>query len=544
MRPNPLPHVLLVAALATTSSAFDFGGNDVVQTAGTVAPGVNTDNLIPTSGGNGFGNYGIPTQFTNPSTGESTGTGGQGWPSGESTDNGNQGWHQQAGTGASWPSNPGGQGQMGWPSNPSGDNGQMGWPSNPGGDQGGGTLGVDCSGSNGGGWTPPGGGDQDWGTLGVDCSGSSAGGWPQPGEGQGTPPSGDQGWGILGVDCSGSTEGGWTPPSGEGGSGTLGVDCSGSNAGGSTPETSSSLPGSNAEGGSEEAPDTSMAGPAGTASTSSSASSGLESQGPTETSSAIETSSGSGDLGFSEATQTESSSTPTESSIGADADQKSMLRSSTTETTSGDIGHQQYQGQEQQQQQQQQQQGDKTAGGDVIQSMSVWGAPVVASTGTNLSSAEPTFGKITSKSGECVVAKPTEYISEKYLDWVWQNRIGPNAKPKQDVNWNVMANKNFLMDKFVHNKGSINYCVRWDSSTNLEKSVASKFQGILERHYNKWNKWLEGYNCWPFTELKVNMVGWAAKDKSQFQWADNSLGPFYEGSVGSDGAPQCPDECY
>ncbi|KAG2996760.1 hypothetical protein PC121_g20672, partial [Phytophthora cactorum] len=518
MRPNPLPHVLLVAALATTSSAFDFGGNDVVQTAGTVAPGVNTDNLIPTSGGNGFGNYGIPTQFTNPSTGESTGTGGQGWPSGESTDNGNQGWHQQAGTGASWPSNPGGQGQMGWPSNPSGDNGQMGWPSNPGGDQGGGTLGVDCSGSNGGGWTPPGGGDQDWGTLGVDCSGSSAGGWPQPGEGQGTPPSGDQGWGILGVDCSGSTEGGWTPPSGEGGSGTLGVDCSGTNAGGSTPETSSSLPGSNAEGGSEEAPDTSMAGPAGTASTSSSASSGLESQGPTETSSAIETSSGSGDLGFSEATQTESSSTPTESSIGADADQKSMLRSSTTETTSGDIGHQQYQGQEQQQQQQQQQ-GDKTAGGDVIQSMSVWGAPVVASTGTNLSSAEPTFGKITSKSGECVVAKPTEYISEKYLDWVWQNRIGPNAKPKQDVNWNVMANKNFLMDKFVHNKGSINYCVRWDSSTNLEKSVASKFQGILERHYNKWNKWLEGYNCWPFTELKVNMVGWAAKDKSQFQWA-------------------------
>ncbi|KAG3137254.1 hypothetical protein PI126_g17471 [Phytophthora idaei] len=616
MRPNPLPHVLLVAALATTSSAFDFGGNDVVQTAGTVAPGVTTDNLIPTSGGNGFGNFGIPTQFTNPSTGESTGTGGQGWPSGESTDNGNQGWHQQAGTGASWPSNPGGQGQMGWPSNPSGDNGQMGWPSSPGGqgqmgwpsnpsgdngqmgwpsipggqgqmgwpsnpsgdngqmgwpsspggqgqmgwpsnpsgdngqmgwpsnpgvDQGGGTLGVDCSGSNGGGWTPPGGGDQDWGTLGVDCSGSSAGGWPQPGEGQGTPPSGDQGWGTLGVDCSGSTEGGWTPPSGEGGSGTLGVDCSGSNAGGSTPETSSSLPGSNAEGGSEEAPDTSMAGPVGTASTSSSASSGLEPQGPTETSSAIETSSGSGDLGFSEATQTESSSTPTESSVGADADQKFMLRSSTTETTSGDIGQQQYQGQEQQQQQQQ---GDKTAGGDVIQSMSVWGAPVVASTGTNLSSAEPTFGKITSKSGECVVAKPTEYISEKYLDWVWQNRIGPNAKPKQDVNWNVMANKNFLMDKFVHNKGSINYCVRWDSSTNLEKSVASKFQGILERHYNKWNKWLEGYNCWPFTELKVNMVGWAAKDKSQFQWADNSLGPFYEGSVGSDGAPQCPDECY
>ncbi|KAG3142261.1 hypothetical protein PI124_g17387 [Phytophthora idaei] len=186
----------------------------------------------------------------------------------------------------------------------------------------------------------------------------------------------------------------------------------------------------------------------------------------------------------------------------------------------------------------------KTSTGDVVESISVWGAPVVASTGTNIASVKPTFGKITSKSGECVVGSPTEYTSETYLDWVWEHRIGPNADTSDKANWNVMANKNFLMDKFVHNKGSINYCVRWDSSTTLSKNVASKFQGILERHYNKWNKWLEGYNCWPFTELKVNMVGWAAKDKSQFQWADNSLGPFYEGSVGSDGAPQCPDECY
>ncbi|KAI9986053.1 hypothetical protein PInf_024900 [Phytophthora infestans] len=176
--------------------------------------------------------------------------------------------------------------------------------------------------------------------------------------------------------------------------------------------------------------------------------------------------------------------------------------------------------------------------------MSVWGAPVVASTGTNITSVRPTFGKVTSKSGECIVGSPTEYISETYLDWVWEHRIGPNAEVSDKANWNVMANKNFLMDKFVHNNGSINYCVRWDSSTTLSKDVASKFQGILERHYNAWNTWLEGYNCWPFTELKVNMVGWASKDKAQFEWTDNSLGPFYDGSVDSDGVPQCPDECY
>ncbi|KAK1933948.1 hypothetical protein P3T76_011708 [Phytophthora citrophthora] len=458
MKSSPTLRIFLAAASAATSSAFDFdGGNDVAQTAGTVAP-VTTDTLTPPSGSNGFG---TPSQFTNPSTGESTETG-QGWPSGDSFGVGGLGWAGHAG---------------GWVP---GDQGQMGWPSNTGEDQGWGTLGVDCSGSNQGGW-----GEQEW-----------------------SDPGGDQGWGTLGVDCSGSNTGG--EPEQEP----------------STPRTDSSA----------------------AVSASSTASSGVEPQGPTAEASL--TSSFSGDQGTSskettqdqgatEAPETETpSSTPTTtgSTVGADAQPTPNLRSSTTTETSAN--QEQFQGQEQLQQ------GEKTSGGDVVQSMSVWGAPIVASTGTNITSTKPTFGKITSKSGECVVAEPTEYISEEYLDWVWQNRIGPNADTSDKANWNVMANKNFLMDKFVHNKGSINYCVRWDSKTKLPKNVASLFQGILERHYNKWNKWLEGYNCWPFTELKVNMVGWAAKDKTQFQWTDNSLGPFYEGSVDSDGVPQCPDECY
>ncbi|ETO67785.1 hypothetical protein F444_15326 [Phytophthora nicotianae P1976] len=203
--------------------------------------------------------------------------------------------------------------------------------------------------------------------------------------------------------------------------------------------------------------------------------------------------------------------TPTDSSVGTEAP------SSTVDE------HQQNE------QQQQQQQGSKTAGGDVIRFVAEAGQPVVAFTGTNISSAEPTFGQIVSKSGECVVAKPVEYISEEYLDWVWQNRIGPSAKLKKDVNWNVMTNKNFFLDKFVHNNGSINYCVRWDTSTNLKKDIASKFKDVLERHYNKWNKWLEGYNCWPFRKLEVNMVGFAARQASQFDWTDESLGNFMRG---------------
>ncbi|GMF36994.1 unnamed protein product [Phytophthora lilii] len=123
---------------------------------------------------------------------------------------------------------------------------------------------------------------------------------------------------------------------------------------------------------------------------------------------------------------------------------------------------------------QQQQQGT-TASGDIIASMSVWGAPIVAETGTNHTSAEPTFGKVTSKTGGCVVGSPTEYISTEYLDWVWEHRIGPNVDTSDKANWNVMANKNWLMDHFVHNNGSINYCVRWDTDNKLDKGTASMF---------------------------------------------------------------------
>ncbi|GMF25021.1 unnamed protein product [Phytophthora lilii] len=169
MRPSPLPRALLAAALLAATSALDFGfENDVTQTAGTVAPGPATESETPPSGVNGFGKFGAPAV---PSS-SSDGAGGQGWP--HQAGAGGQGWPQQAGTGG-----------QGWPHQAG--TGRQGWPSQPG------TW-----------WTPPSGG---W--------------WSQKDNG-----GGRQEWGTLGVDCSDSNDGGWTPPTGGQGSGTLGVDCS------------------------------------------------------------------------------------------------------------------------------------------------------------------------------------------------------------------------------------------------------------------------------------------------------------------------------
>ncbi|KAG1706358.1 hypothetical protein DVH05_001505 [Phytophthora capsici] len=173
------------------------------------------------------------------------------------------------------------------------------------------------------------------------------------------------------------------------------------------------------------------------------------------------------------------------------------------------------------------------------------GSDSTSQTSTNSTSSgdHATFGTVTSKSGECVIGNPDKYVSTADVDWIWKNRIGPDA-PTRDANWNVMDNKNWIMDHIVANKGSLNYCVRWDSTEKLSKSVASKFKAMLERQYAAWNHWLIGYDCWPYNEIKVNMVGFAVKDASLLDWTDDSLGTITVGDLDSDGVPQCAQSCY
>ncbi|OWZ12121.1 Neutral zinc metallopeptidase [Phytophthora megakarya] len=155
-----------------------------------------------------------------------------------------------------------------------------------------------------------------------------------------------------------------------------------------------------------------------------------------------------------------------------------------------------------------------------------------------------TFGDITSGSNKCIVGKPNEYVSSDVVDWIWENRIGPNADLKVSSNKNVMLNKNWIFDHLVKNQGSLNYCVRWDGTTKLTKSVAAKFEAMLTRQYKEWNKWLIGYDCWPYNEIKIKVVGFAVRDAKLLDWSDDSLGKIYEGELDPDGVPMCTQSCY
>ncbi|KAK1943857.1 hypothetical protein P3T76_005253 [Phytophthora citrophthora] len=108
----------------------------------------------------------------------------------------------------------------------------------------------------------------------------------------------------------------------------------------------------------------------------------------------------------------------------------------------------------------------------------------------------------------------------------------------------VESYNNWILDHLVQNKGHIIYCIRWDSDKKLTKDIATKLQPMLMRQHAAWNHWLVGYNCWPYDEVKVNVVGIAVKDKYLLGWNDDSLGKVNVGDLDKDCSPQCPEVCY
>ncbi|KAG3196942.1 hypothetical protein PC128_g7241 [Phytophthora cactorum] len=156
------------------------------------------------------------------------------------------------------------------------------------------------------------------------------------------------------------------------------------------------------------------------------------------------------------------------------------------------------------------------------------------STSGNSTGEHATFGDVTSGSSKCVVGDPNAYITKADADWVWTQRMSKY----------VPQFKNYIFDQLVNNKGKLSYCVRWDSTNKLSKTVASKFEAMLNRQFKAWNEWLIGYDCWPFETIEVKIVGWATRDASLFDWKDDSLGTIYTTEKDADGVPQCPEACY
>ncbi|WP_327316528.1 hypothetical protein [Streptomyces sp. NBC_01235] len=106
--------------------------------------------------------------------------------------------------------------------------------------------------------------------------------------------------------------------------------------------------------------------------------------------------------------------------------------------------------------------------------------------------------------------------------------------------------RNYGWDQVMANKGSINYCVRWESDAPVSTALRDQIHAALKKQFAKWMAAQvengRAYDNWPYTTVPVNIVGWAVKDRSTLQWTDNSV-DIYSGVLDDAGAPQCAPDC-
>ncbi|KAM0231459.1 hypothetical protein ACHAPO_008569 [Fusarium lateritium] len=102
-------------------------------------------------------------------------------------------------------------------------------------------------------------------------------------------------------------------------------------------------------------------------------------------------------------------------------------------------------------------------------------------------------------------------------------------------------NENTGFHQIMANKGFLNICVRWDSSATLTEAQRTKIASTYNAQYQKWFKWLYGYNGFPYDNVKVNIVAYAVKDKKQLQGSTAGYEVYTE--LDAEGVPMCPVAC-
>ncbi|MFD1539372.1 hypothetical protein [Nonomuraea guangzhouensis] len=106
---------------------------------------------------------------------------------------------------------------------------------------------------------------------------------------------------------------------------------------------------------------------------------------------------------------------------------------------------------------------------------------------------------------------------------------------------NLYGFRNYGWDQVMANRGSINYCVRWDSSATVTAAQRDQIHAALARQFKKWMDVMAGHNAWPYATVPLKVVGWAVRDRAQLQWSDTSV-DIYVNNI-RENAPQCAEPC-
>ena len=144
--------------------------------------------------------------------------------------------------------------------------------------------------------------------------------------------------------------------------------------------------------------------------------------------------------------------------------------------------------------------------------------------------------------GACQVpTAPSNF--QQTIDLTWQEMTGgfagrTGARP---ASGSVLNFRNTILDQISVAGGSLNFCVRWESTATVSASMRDSIATALSRGVNEWFSKLVGHNCWPHNQIPVRVVGWATRDRNLLQWSETTP-TVYVNDI-RENAPQCAEAC-
>jgi hypothetical protein len=133
--------------------------------------------------------------------------------------------------------------------------------------------------------------------------------------------------------------------------------------------------------------------------------------------------------------------------------------------------------------------------------------------------------------------KPPQYLVAP-LNAVWNHTMATYS-PKPDP----LKFPNYSYNQVIANKGRINFCVRWDGKRTADAAMRKRIASALQVQTKKWMDVLVGFDGWPYAQVPVKVVGWAARSASALPGLNATAEGRYYADKDREGIPQCAERC-
>lgn len=61
---------------------------------------------------------------------------------------------------------------------------------------------------------------------------------------------------------------------------------------------------------------------------------------------------------------------------------------------------------------------------------------------------------------------------------------------------------------------TLNICIGWGANRTLPDTERRHLEAVYKRQFDEWLQWLPSHDNFPFQDIKINVVGWAARERA------------------------------